>query len=154
MTIKHFIFLGLLSFVTSCDKTSVYSKMETDFESNRWTSDNTKTFDFAIEDDTKTYTLNLKFSHVYDYQYASVPLKITLTGPDGKEEQMDYELKIKDAAGKQLAECGGDVCDLIVPFKENVKLSKGTYKVTFAHAFQGPYLPNVLGVGLDVKTVN
>lgn len=154
MKLRFLTALGTFLFLMSCDKTSVYSKMDNTFENNRWASENAKTHEFTIEDDSKMYNLNLKFSHVYDYEFESVPLNIQITSPDGKEEQIPFDLKIKDASGKQLAECSGDICDLTVPLKENIKLQKGTYKITLATTFKGPYLPNVLGVGLEVKTVN
>lgn len=153
MTIKPFIFLGLLFLLMSCDNNSVYSKLNKDFENNRWQSDDVKTFDFAIEDTSKTYNLELQFSHIYDYQYESVPLDIQLTHPDGKVETLPFALKIKDATGKQLADCTGDMCDLFVPLKENISLNKGTYKLSVAQSFQKPYLPNVLALGVTVKAV-
>ncbi|MGX7668825.1 gliding motility lipoprotein GldH family protein [Flavobacterium pedocola] len=153
MKAKAILFLSLLFVSVACDKSSVYSKLDTDFENNRWTTENVKTHEFTIEDASKTYNLNLKFSHVYGYPYESAPLLIKIVGPDGKEEQLPFNLKIKDANGKQLADCSGDFCDLISPIKENVKLLKGKYTVTLSNALKGPYLPDVLGVGLEVEAV-
>ncbi|MCG2612202.1 hypothetical protein LZZ90_11860 [Flavobacterium sp. SM15] len=153
MKTRLFLLLGIFTMFISCDKNKVYSKLDTDFENNRWSSDQEKIFDFSIEDDSKTYTLNLKFSHIYDYQYESIPLLIKITSPDEKEEQIPFDLKIKDATGKQLAECSGDVCDLLVPLKENAKFLKGAYKISITNQHKGPYLPNVLGIGLEVITV-
>lgn len=153
MKTKCIFFLALISVLTSCDKNSVYSKLDKNFESNRWQSDDVKTFEFTLEEASKTYNLELQFTHIYDYQYESVPLDIQLTHPDGKVETIPFTLKIKDASGKQLADCTGDMCDLFVPLKENITLNKGTYKLSVAQSFQKPYLPNVLALGVTVKAV-
>jgi gliding motility-associated lipoprotein GldH len=145
------LFVGFLFLLISCKEKAVFDQFDTDFESNRWLEKDVKTYDFTIDDDAKLYTITFAFSHVYDYQFSSVPLNIKIVGPSGKEETMTIDLQIKDASGKQLADCSGDVCDLFYKIKEKTKLEKGAYKVTLSHSFTGPYLPNVIGVGLTVE---
>lgn len=149
-TLLFFSFIGLLF---SCNNASVYSKFDDDFIDQRWEKGKEKAYDFSIADETKSYDIVFKFSHVYDYQFASVPIIITITDPSGKEEKETIDLKIKDDSGKQLADCVGDVCDLSFKIKENMKLTKGNYKITISHDFNGPYLPNVIGVGLTISAV-
>ncbi len=80
-----------------------------------------------------------------------MPIEISIIDPAGKEEKLTVDLKIKDENGNQLAECSGDVCDLIYKIKDKTTLIKGNYKVVVSQAFdQFPYLPNVLGLGLNV----
>ncbi|MGH2666242.1 hypothetical protein [Flavobacterium sp.] len=140
----------IVSLLFSCNQTAVYSNFDRDFTNNRWEKTDKKTYDFSIDDETKQYNIILKFSHVYDYQFANVPIDIKITDPAGKEEKFTVDLKIKDDSGKQLAECAGDICDLSVKIKDNVTLAKGNYNITVSNSFDGPYLPNVLGVGLNV----
>ncbi|WP_309641233.1 hypothetical protein [Flavobacterium sp.] len=147
----YLLLFSLLFTFYSCDKTSsAYYKVYDNFESNRWQKPDKKEFAFSITDEA-AYDVTLKFSHVSDYQFDSVPMLVLIVDPDGKEEKFPIDLKIKDASGKQLAECAGDVCDLNYNIKKNVNLPKGDYKVTVSHNFNGPYLPNILGIGLDVK---
>lgn len=154
MKTRAILFLSLLFISVACQKAkSTYSKFDTDFENNRWTTSDEKKYSFEITDDSKNYTIDLKFSHIYNCQYEKVPLRITISDPNGNVEQIPFVLKIKDASGKQLSDCTGDVCDVTVPFKENIRLSKGNYTLTITNTFTGAYLPNVLGVGLEVKTV-
>ena len=152
MKTKLFYLFAIAIVLVACDKNSIYSKLDRNFENSRWQSDDVKTFEFTIDDDSKIYNIDLQFSHIYDYQYAKVPLEIKMTAPDGTEEQVPFELQIKDASGKQLSDCTGDMCDLVVPMKENLKLTKGNYKITIGQKFKIPYLPNVLALGVNVKT--
>jgi gliding motility-associated lipoprotein GldH len=149
MKAKHFLFSLFILFI-SCNKNNVFGKLDKDFDSNRWESKDKKQYEFTIEDDSKVYNLSLLFSHVYDYQFDKVPMVISITDPAGKTENIAFDLQIKDASGKQLADCGGDFCDLKYVFKTKVSLQKGNYTIVVSHKFNGPYLPNVLAVGLNV----
>lgn len=145
------LLFSLFTVLTSCNDASLYSKFYDDFPSNRWATNHAKEFEFTIPEDSKSYDVFIKFSHVYDYQFESVPMKITIIDPTGKEEKCAIDLVLKDASGKDLADCSGDVCDLELKIKEKATLTKGNYKIIISHTFkQGPYLPNVLGVGLNV----
>lgn len=135
----------------SCKDDSIFDKMDKNFKSNQWEKSETKTYEFAIEDEKKWYNIILKFAHVYDYQFASIPLKISIENPSGEKENIDVDLKIKDANGNEIADCGGDICDLKQIIKEKIKLEKGNYKIVIKHDFKGPYLPNVLGIGVKVS---
>ena len=111
MNAKHLLLCSIFFLFISCNKNNVFRKLDKDFDANRWEQKDKKQYDFAIEDDSKTYNLSLLFSHVYDYQFDKVPMVIALTDPLGKTENIDFDLQIKDASGKQLADCGGDFCD-------------------------------------------
>lgn len=135
----------------SCDQKEIYRKIDDNFSQNRWDQKDSKTYAFTITDETKPYTIFFLFSHVYDYQFDQVPMDFKIIDPSGKEEIISNSIKIKDANGKQLADCGGDFCDLKQLLKEKVSLQKGEYKIIVTQRFKGPYLPNVLGVGIEVE---
>jgi gliding motility-associated lipoprotein GldH len=152
MKIKTLLF-SIFFVIISCNEKNVYHKVDDDFSSNRWENKDKKRYDFSIDDDAKLYNLTLFFSHVYDYQFEKVPFVIEFVNPAGLSETFKFDLQIKDANGKDLADCGGDYCDLKHIFKNSIKLQKGNYAVIVSHEFKGPYLPNVLAVGLDVDKV-
>lgn len=149
----RFLFLFcILSLLTSCSDNH-FRQFDLLPEDQRWQASDKKVFEFDLPNDTQTYNIIFQFSHVYGYQFASIPLQVSIESPDGKAEELNIDLKIADASGKQLAECSGDVCDLFYKIKEKVKLQKGNYKITISHSFKGPYLPNVIGLGLAVENV-
>jgi gliding motility-associated lipoprotein GldH len=141
----------LLIVLTSCNKSYTYDKFDDNFKENRWEEKDSKTYDFAIDDDTKSYDITFRFSHVYDYQFNSIPIHFTIINPKGEEQKKQIDLQIKDASGKEIAECSGDFCDLNYKLEEKTKFLKGNYKIIVSHSFNGPYLPNVLGIGLKVE---
>jgi gliding motility-associated lipoprotein GldH len=153
MKTKALLLLSLFVLLISCSKQSQFSQFDTFGEENRWTKSDAKTFEFDITDDSKLYNLVFRVSHVYGYQFASIPLTTVIESPDGKKEELKIDVPIKDDSGKDLGECAGDICDLNYKFQEKIKLQKGKYKITFSHSFEGPYLPNVIGIGLNVDSV-
>lgn len=148
-----FLLFGLFFVVISCNKSEIYNQFDDGFTENRWQANDVKTYDFTIDEDTKLYNITFRFSHVYDYQFNSIPVNFTIINPSGSAVKKQIDLQIKDASGKELAECSGDFCDLNYKLEEKKKLEKGNYKVIVSHSFEGPYLPNVIGVGLKVETV-
>ena len=145
----------LLTFITliSCNQASVYSKFDDMPEDKRWLPNATMNYEFTIEDANLQYDVTFLFSHVFDYQFATVPIDFTIESPDGKKESISIDLAINDNSGKALADCSGDICDLIYKLKANTKLQKGSYKVAISTPTKLPYLPNVIGVGLEVQKV-
>ncbi|HMI06760.1 MAG TPA: hypothetical protein VK528_04380 [Flavobacterium sp.] len=135
----------------SCDKNNIYSKFDKGFEENRWSKADVKTYDFTIEDETKSYDLILEFSHIAGFQFDSIPLVIEIKNPDNSKTIRSIALQITDAQGKDLGDCGGDYCDLSEIIFQDKKLAAGSYQVTVANDFNNAYLPNVLGVGIKVN---
>ncbi len=152
---KLYVLLFSLLFAFYCCNqiSSTYYKVYDDFESNQWQQADKKEFSFSISEGA-AYDVTLKLSHVYEYQFDTVPMQILIVDPNGKREEFPIDLKIKDSSGNEIGECAGDVCDLKYTIKKNSNLPQGDYKVTVSHHFKGPYLPNILGIGLDIKRSN
>lgn len=152
MRTKGIFLFFIFSLLISCADNH-FRRFDTLPEDQRWQASDKKVYEFEIENDSQFYHVVFQFSHVYDYQFSSIPLNVIIESPDGKTEEQNIDLNIKDSSGKQLADCSGDVCDLYYKIKERTKLQKGNYKITISHKFKGPFLPNVIGVGLAVENV-
>lgn len=149
MKIKVILFAVLFIYF-SCDSKFVYNEFDSDFENNRWLPEHNKTFDFSIEKDVEA-SIVLHLGHIYDFQYDFIPFEIKITYPDGNTEIESIDLKIKDNNGKDIAECSGDICDLYFTLKEKKLLQKGNYMIVISNKLNSPYIPNILGVGIQVK---
>ncbi|WP_181369485.1 hypothetical protein [Flavobacterium album] len=148
---KKLLPLLLVFILFSCQKSVVYTETSDDFEDNRWMAKDVKTFSFKLKEDIDAGDIKLKFSHVYDPQYLTVPVAVTIEGPSGEKENILLNLQLKDADGNDLSECSGDICDLHTFIKENVPLKKGDYKITLQNKFAYEYLANALAVGISVE---
>ncbi|WP_264520234.1 gliding motility lipoprotein GldH [Flavobacterium sp. N1994] len=154
MKTKSLLLIAFLFIVLSCNSSSTFNQFDKMPENNHWDKSDVKQYEFEIKDDTKLYNIVFEFSHVYDYQFASVPIQFSIESPDGKTENLAIDMPIRESDGKEIADCSGDVCDLKYRIKEKTTLSKGIYKITISQDFKmATFLPNVIGVGLNVDSV-
>lgn len=148
MKIKFIILFVLVSLV-SCNKTKIYHKFDKNFDLNRWSKKDVKTYVFSVTKEDK-YDVVIEFSHIYDYDMDTIPLELKMKSPNGIETTDVINLPIKDKKGKHLADCSGDICDLKYTYKSNLFLSKGLCNISLSNTSKIGFLPNVLGVGLTV----
>lgn len=135
----------------SCNSNAIYSEFNTDFDSNRWNSNEVTTFEYDNSEEIQVSSIKLHIGHIYDFQFATVPMEINIIAPDGSSEIINVDVKFKDESGKDLADCSGDICDLYTSIVANKKLLKGNYKFEVKNKFESPFLPNILGVGISIE---
>ena len=145
---KLLLLVMLLPFFACSD--AVVSDSTKNFEDNRWLQSDAKSFSLELGEDITSGKLVLNFSHVFDPGYNNIPVSIALTTPDGETETIMAKLELRTKSGKDLSSCTGDICDLKQIIKKNASFEAGTYKVKVQHGFSGPYLPNVLMVGVAI----
>lgn len=145
----------LLLFITysfiSCNSNAIYNEFNTDFDSNRWNSNEVTTFEFDNPEEIQVGSIKLHIGHIYDFQFANVPMEINIISPEGSSETIYVDVKFKDESGKDLADCSGDICDLYTSIVVNKKLLKGKYKFEIKNKFESLFLPNILGVGITIE---
>lgn len=148
--LKTLLFL-ITVLLMSCNSNSIYNEFNSNFESNRWNSAEEVSFDFENTNDTEPVSIKLHIGHIYDFQFANVPMEVTVVSPNGSSETINLDVRFKDESGKDIADCTGDICDLFVPIMEKTTLIKGKYKFVVKNKFSSPFLPNILGVGLLIE---
>jgi gliding motility-associated lipoprotein GldH len=135
-------------FLTSCEK-AVFKQFDDRLEDNRWMQNDVHHYDFEIAEAGK-YDLYLDFSHIYDFQFPRVPVRVTIVTPDRKASIQHLDMELVDE-GDVRSDCTGDVCDFRQEIFKGKQLEKGRYKVSVANEFDHEYLPNVIGVGIVLK---
>lgn len=148
-----FLFLFIVLGLQSCNTNEVYHDFQNDFKDNRWSTNDVKVFAFENEDAEGLYTLKIQLAHIYNFEFSIIPLKMVITSPNGAKETLSMDLAVKDSTGHDIGDCTGDICDVYAPIQSHVKLQKGTYTIEVKSAFEGPYLPNILGVGVIVEKI-
>lgn len=146
---RKYILLFFALMLVSCNKDIIHDSFTTDFVANRWISDNEQSFEFTIPEDG-TYTIDLHFGHIYDFQFATIPLEITFLNEKRIIQQETLNLQINNDKGESLASCSGDVCDLYQSIAKEIIIKRGKYSVNVKNKFPSAYLPNILGVGIRV----
>ena len=150
MRIK-FLLVAFLFVLLSCNKNTIYDDFDSNFENNRWEENDNRVFEFENKQSGEVFDLKLHFGHISGFQFKEVPLEVEITNPDGKIEVLLISVKLIDESGKDIGDCTGDICDVFQTIKTFETLNNGSYKVAIKSKFPGPYLPNVLGVGIVVE---
>lgn len=150
MKIKTIALLFAAFALFSCNKKKIYDELDKNFPENRWQKGETKNFEFSIEEEARNYDVNVHFAYFSDFVINPVPLSVTIIHPDGSEQNKTLNIVVKDSEGKETGECGGDFCDIREALFKNEALKKGVYKLSIQQQFDGAYLPNVNGIGIEV----
>lgn len=148
MRLKYFYLFAFL-LLLSCNGNSVYKHLDANFDENRWQRTDIKTYEFQLEKDGN-YNLAIVFSHVAGIQFAEIPLNFEMADANGIVLAENIILKTKDAQGNDIGDCAGDYCDMEQIVFTRKALKAGSYKIRLANAFNHEYLPNVLGVGVNL----
>ncbi len=150
MKIKLLSILFFSLALISCNEKKIYDKLDKNFTDNRWQKAELKTFEFSIEEEARNYDVNVHFAYLSDFVINPVPMSVTILHPDNSEEKKEINIVVKNKDGKETGDCGGDYCDIRESIFKNEALKKGNYKITIQQNFDGPYLPNVNGIGIEV----
>ena len=150
MKSKNYLFALFIVLLCSCNDPFITTDFYGFYTDYRWQKSDVKIFKFKIEDETKPHDLQFRFRHMYDYQFAEVPINFVIKSPDGKKEAINIQLPIRSLTGENYGDCDMDICDNFYVIKSNTKFKKGTYEVIVSHTFPWPYLPNMIGIGLDL----
>ena len=145
------VLIALVFVLASCNKNKLYDEFNRDFSDNRWESKDVKSFEFENMQSEGVCELKLHFGHISGFQFKEVPLEVEITTPDGKAEILPIVLKLIDESGNDIGDCSGDICDVFQTIKTFDTLEKGKYKISIKSKFDGPYLPNALGVGILIE---
>ena len=150
MRIKFVLFVLMFIFL-SCNKNILHDDFDSNFENNRWEENDVRVFEFENKQSNEACDLKLHFGHISGFQFKEVPLEVEITHPNNKVEILPIVVKLIEESGKDIGDCTGDICDVFQTIKTFEILEKGKYKVAVKSKFTGPYLPNVLGVGIVVE---
>ena len=117
-------------FIVSCGPKTIFEKSYDIV--NPWTYDQSYTYDFEIADTSKPYDLILSVSHLEDFGYENMYIKVTTTFPNGKSVVHPLSLQLANSLGNWLGECSRGQCttELAMSLKSYYKVP-GTYKIKF-----------------------
>ncbi|RME14198.1 MAG: gliding motility lipoprotein GldH [Bacteroidetes bacterium] len=152
---KQKILLLSILFFLSCKKTStVYSKYYY-FEKQEWASKDTAKFRVDIIDTISLCDVNIKIRHGELYPYSNLYVFLTTVYPDKSRKTDTIECILANSKGKWYGSGLGDLYDITLPIKKNVRFSKsGVYEFYFVNAMRQDPLPNISEFGFEIIRVS
>lgn len=149
------IVLLIIFSLFSCKKTStVYSKYYY-IEKEEWSSKDTAKFRVDIIDTISLCDVNIKIRHGEWYPYSNLYVFMTTIYPNGSVQQDTIECILANSKGEWYGSGLGDMYDITLPIKKNVRFSKsGVYQFYFVQAMRQDPLPNISEFGFEIIRVS
>ncbi len=150
--INKYIIIFICSILLSaCNKNIVYSKYIT-FKDNEWFAKDKAVFDVEITDNTNLNDISLMIRHADSYPFSNIFLFVTTKYPDGKMLTDTMEVVLANNKGEWQGSGAGDIFDLTVPIKKNVKFPQtGKYQFIFEQGMRQDPLQMMMDFGFEIK---
>ncbi len=150
------LFLSIVLFsLFSCKKTSVVYSKYYYIEKEEWQSKDTAKFRVDIIDTVSLCDVNIKIRHGEWYPYSNLYVFMTTIYPNGSVQKDTVECILANSKGEWYGSGFGDMYDITLPIKKNVRFSKsGVYQFYFVQAMRQDPLPNISEFGFEIIRVS
>ncbi len=147
-----FVFLATV-FLISCSNRT-YFKEYKKFDSLNWDRFNILNFDVIVDKD-QSLDFDLLLRHHTAYPYGFLDVNITFYTPAGATLSRDYHFNLKEKNGKWKADGLGDLWDIELPVRKEMKISKaGILKVRVENKMTKIDTPGIMEIGLQASLSN
>lgn len=155
LTAKIFFTLIIINFLISCKKSStIYSKYYY-IEKEEWSSKDTAKFKVDIIDTISLCDVNVKIRHGELYPYSNLYVFLTVIYPNNSRQTDTIELVLANNKGEWLGSGLGDMYDITLPLKKNIRFAKsGVYQFYFVQSMRKDPLPNISEFGFEIIRVS
>lgn len=155
LTVKNSLLVCAAIFIlSSCNKNVVFSKYQS-FKENEWYIKDKAVFDIEITDTLTLNNISLMVRHADAYPYRNLFLFVTTKYPDGKVMTDTMEVVLADEKGKWQGSGAGDIFDIKVPIKKNVRFPlSGKYQFSFEQGMRVDPLPLIMDFGFEIEKSN
>ncbi len=141
--------IGILAVsLQSCQNNSIFTEYAKT-ENLEWLSSDAKTFTFENTDDSTNVDLLVAFRYAQGFQFNAMQMNLIEKTPVGNFTY-PVSIQIRDNKGAYIGEGSGDIWDIEIPIKQNVKLAKGTYTFIINHTMPVSKVHMVMEVGCKI----
>lgn len=139
---------------TSCSKKTTYEKY-VDFEDGIWASEQVADFEFSVEDTTSLNNVYINLRHSDKFKYCNLWIFVRSWAPNGSNEIDTLEYILADDRGLWLGNGVGDVKDVKLAWKKNVRFAiPGKYHVELTQGMRSDSLSGISNIGLSIERSN
>lgn len=139
---------------SACDSNRVYEK-NTELPNYVWDKNNKLRFDVNIQDSVSLHSVYINVRNASSYQYSNLFLFVLTRSPKGDILKDTVELTLANEKGQWLGEGLGDIWDIQIPYKTNIRFPvKGIYTFQLEQAMRHEKLPFIMDAGIRVERAN
>jgi gliding motility-associated lipoprotein GldH len=145
---------GLLCFsliIFACGDLNLFEENQTIHKSS-WASNQVLRFEYNVTDTIAPKNIYINFRHTGLYKYNNVYLFVTTTAPNGKSIKDTADFTIADPKGKWMGSGIGDVFDIRLAYKHNIRFAQqGKYVFLIQHGMRDENLQEITDVGIRIE---
>ncbi len=151
MVSKNLIkFASLLLLIVSCVNINVFEK-NLAIDNAAWPSEKIYRFEYLSNDTVSSKNVYINMRHNSLYKYNNIFLFVTTIAPNGKNFKDTVEFTIADNKGKWLGAGLGDIHDLRLTYKQNIRFAQqGKYVFYIQQGMREKILENITDIGLRI----
>lgn len=143
-------FASLLILISSCDNRQVFKEYR-NFENVSWNRLNILKFEVPVTAGEEL-DFSLFLRHHTDFPYDKFYVNITFYSPSGDMRSAEYDWKLQDEKGKWLADGMGELWDIELPIRQNMKFdASGMCKVQIENKYSKTETPGIVEIGLIAR---
>jgi len=149
--ISHLFLASWLLLLVSCSNRAVYEEYLA-VDENGWNQNDTRSFEFEIQDTLLIYDLYLNIRNTTNYEYSNIYFFISTRFPDGREFSDTVQCFLADYQGKWLGKGLGKIKDNRLLFKRGIRFpASGRYKMSIEQAMREENLKGISDVGIRLE---
>lgn len=147
---KFLLFIIVISSL-ACGDVPVYEETQI-IPNGIWSYDESREFNFTIDDATAKYNLFLDIDHSINFPFENLYLKVSTSFPDNTSVTDTLSVEMMDATSRWAGKCGGEDCDLRVFLQENTKFKEsGNYTLNFEQFTRESSLRGVTALSFRIE---
>ncbi|MCF0206752.1 MAG: gliding motility lipoprotein GldH [Bacteroidales bacterium] len=145
------IFAACCLSLASCDRNKVYEEF-VEIADYTWSAEKPVSFEFEIEDTASLHNIYINVRHANQYPNSNLWLFVNSWSPKGQKAVDTVECMLADEKGKWLGSGLGDIWDMQILWKQNVRFATpGKYHVEYNQAMRTDNLVGIMDMGLRVE---
>lgn len=153
-TSNYITFILLVLLMTSCVDGNVLMEDTVPISKQSWSSNDTVSFDFDIDDTTGYFDFYLNLRTTTSYEYSNCFVFASLESPTMVAIDTINIPLADPSSGRWLGEVSGSMVENHVLFMKNVRFHElGKYHIRFVQGMRNDPLGEISDVGLTIKTV-
>jgi len=149
--IKNIVTLVIaIVLITSCGNRAVFKEYRK-LDAMSWNRFDIQNFDVSVQKDEQ-YDFYFFMRHHTNFPYDYLDVNVTFYMPGGEMRSGEYHFKLKDDNGKWIANGMGELWDVELLIRKNLKMKKeGVCKVRIENKMTKMETPGIMEIGLVVK---
>jgi gliding motility-associated lipoprotein GldH len=141
----------MLFILFSCTNLVDYSEQKA-IKGASWLVNDVCRFEYLVKDTITPKDIFINLRHTGMYKYSNIYFFVTTLAPNGMSIKDTVEFTLADKRGKWAGAGIGDICDVELAYKRNVRFGQsGRYILYIQHGMRDQKLEEITDIGISIN---